>query len=415
VLCHGSDVPLALVEAELVVGKRLGEVPADTPMVPLQQDVAKAQRRLRLKPEASVKQLSLDLRREIDRERSRLLHRLNLLTVHWGQPVEVSGARGTFREAFRLEWQPELALDLIHAGRWGTTVGDAALARARSRAQEQESIAELARLADAVLLADLPDALTAVMDALAARAALDRDVTELLEAVPPLAGVLRYGDVRGSDVSAVGAVLRGVVLRGAIGLPGAGVGADEEAGTKLAGLVDGVNGALALLEDADLTRAWRDALGRVASGDRQPGVLAGRATRLLHDAGELEPGAAAAAMARALSPGEEPERGASWIEGFIGTSGLVLVHDPALLQIIDGWIATVRQDIFLNVLPLLRRAFSTLPVGERRRLGTHLRTAGTPNLKGTVPFRLERAAPALATVARLLGVTENEPKGDSPL
>jgi hypothetical protein len=330
--------------------------------------------------------------------------------VHWGQPVEVSGARGTFREAFRLEWQPELALDLIHAGRWGTTVADAALARARSRAQEEESIAELARLADAVLLADLPAALTAVMDALAARAALDRDVTELLEAVPPLAGVLRYGDVRGSDVSAVGAVLRGVVLRGAIGLPGAGVGADEEAGTQLAGLVDGVNGALALLEDADLTRAWRGALGRVAAGDRQPGVLAGRATRLLHDAGELEPGAAAAAMARALSPGEEPERGASWIEGFIGTSGLVLVHDPALLQIIDSWIATVPQDTFLNVLPLLRRAFTTLPVGERRRLGTHLRTQGTttPNLKGTVPFRLERAAPALQTVARLLGVTENE-------
>jgi hypothetical protein len=111
-------------------------------------------------------------------------------------------------------------------------------------------------------------------------------------------------------------------------------------------------------------------------------------------------------MARALSPGEEPERGASWIEGFIGTSGLVLVHDPALLQVIDGWISTVHPEPFLNVLPLLRRAFSTLPVGERRRLGTHLRAAPT-NLKGTVPLRLERAAPALQTVARLLGVTKN--------
>jgi hypothetical protein len=261
-----------------------------------------------------------------------------------------------------------------------------------------------------VLLADLPDALAAVMDALAARAALDRDVSELLEAVPPLAGVLRYGDVRGSDVSAVGDVLRGIVLRGAIGLPGAGVGADEQAGTRLAALVDGVNGALALLEDAGLTRAWRDALQRLAAGDRQPGVLSGRATRLLHDAGKLPPGEAAAAMSRALSPGETPERGASWIEGFIGTSGLVLVHDPALLQVIDGWISTVHPEPFLNVLPLLRRAFSTLPTGERRRLGSHLRTTQsqpTPNLKGTVPFRLERAAPALQTVARLLGVTKN--------
>ena len=84
VLCLGSDVPLALVRAELVVGHRLGEVPEDTPMVPLQQDVARLQRRLRLKAEASVKEVTLDLRREIDRERSRLLHRLNLLDVPWG-------------------------------------------------------------------------------------------------------------------------------------------------------------------------------------------------------------------------------------------------------------------------------------------------------------------------------------------
>ena len=114
-------MPLALVRAELVVGHRLGEVPEDTPMVPLQQDVSRLQRRLRLKPEAQVKELTLDLRREIDRERSRLLHRLNLLDVPWGAPIASRG-QGTFKEAFRLEWYPELALELIHAGRWGTTV-----------------------------------------------------------------------------------------------------------------------------------------------------------------------------------------------------------------------------------------------------------------------------------------------------
>ena len=78
-------------------------------------------------------------------------------------------------------------------------------------------------------------------------------------------------------------------------------------------------------------------------------------------------------MSRALSPGEEPERGAIWIEGFIGTSGLVLVHDADLLAILDDWIATVAPDAFTNVLPLLRRAFSVLPAGERRRLGERLR------------------------------------------
>jgi hypothetical protein len=264
-------------------------------------------------------------------------------------------------------------------------------------ARDQDSIAELAALADAVLLADLPDALDAVMRALADLAALDRDTADLMAAVPPLAQILRYGDVRGSDTSAVAGVLGGIVLRSAVGLPGAAAGGDEEAGAKLAELVDGVHGALALLEDAALTRAWRDALRRVADGERLPGTLAGRATRLLHDAGELDP---AAAMSRALSPGEQPERGAAWIEGFIGTSGLVLVHDPDLLRILDTWMEEVRD--FTNVLPLLRRAFSVLPAGERRRLGERLRRGAT-QAPETAPINVDRARAALETVARLLG------------
>ncbi len=369
VLCHGSDVPLALVRAELVVGHRLGEVPEDTPMVPLQQDVARLQRRLRLKPEAQVKEVTLDLRRENDRERSRLLHRLNLLDVPWGSPTATPRSGDVQGGASGCEWFPELALELIHAGRWGTTVHAAAAARVKSRASEEESVGALATLADAVLLADLPDALEAVLRALADRAALDRDTADLMTAVPPLAGILRYGDVRGSDTSSVAQVLRGIVLRVAIGLPGAGVGADEQTGAQLATAVDNVNAALALLQDEELTRAWREALRRVTDGDRLPGTLAGRATRLLHDAGELEP---AKHMSRALSPGEDPERGASWIEGFIGTSGLILVHDPELLATLDGWVATVPQDAFTNVLPLLRRAFSAVPPTERRRLGETL-------------------------------------------
>jgi hypothetical protein len=277
----------------------------------------------------------------------------------------------------------------------------AAAAKVKSRASEERSVGALATLADAVLLADLPDALEAVMRALADRAALDRDTADLMTAVPPLAGILRYGDVRGSDTSSVARVLRGIVLRVAIGLPGAGVGADEPTGALLAEAVDGVNAALALLGDEGLTRAWREALRRVAEGERLPGTLAGRATRLLHDAGELEP---SAAMSRALSPGEDPERGAAWVEGFIGTSGLVLVYDPELLAVLDTWIARVQPDAFTNVLPLLRRAFSALPAGERRRLGERLRrheAAGSVDVDSD--YDPERARPALETVARLLG------------
>jgi hypothetical protein len=107
-------------------------------------------------------------------------------------------------------------------------------------------------------------------------------------------------------------------------------------------------------------------------------------------------------MSRALSPGEDPERGASWIEGFIGTSGLILVHDPDLLAILDGWMSQVGDEAFTNVLPLLRRAFSVLPTGERRRLGERLRRPADAAPDATPDLDLDRARPALQTVAKLL-------------
>jgi len=113
VLCFGSDLPMRLIHDRLVVGERLGEVPAGAPMVPVQQDLLREQRRLRLRPEASRRLLDLDLRRPNDRERSHLLHRLALLGVPWGEPEAVAGKAGTFHELWQLQWDPILAVGLV--------------------------------------------------------------------------------------------------------------------------------------------------------------------------------------------------------------------------------------------------------------------------------------------------------------
>src|SRR5580698_5817295 len=78
VLCEGSDLLTGLIQRRLVVGERLGAVPAATPMMPLQRDLHDQQRRLRLRPEAAPRDLDLDLdlRKPNDLARSHLLHRL---------------------------------------------------------------------------------------------------------------------------------------------------------------------------------------------------------------------------------------------------------------------------------------------------------------------------------------------------
>ncbi|MFF9089459.1 DUF5682 family protein [Streptomyces sp. NPDC014991] len=250
VLCEGSDVPLSLVYDRLVVGDVLGEVPESAPAVPLQRDLAGQQRALRLKPEAAERELELDLRGDTDAGRSRLLHRLRLLGVGWGEPARSRGSTGTFRETWRLRWEPELSVRVAEAGVWGTTVLAAARARAEADATAARALADVTALAEQCLLAGLPDALPVVMRVLADRAALDTDVGHLAQALPALVRALRYGDVRGTDTGALAEVAAALAERVFVGLPPACAALDADAAEEMRGHVDAVHTAVALLAES---------------------------------------------------------------------------------------------------------------------------------------------------------------------
>ncbi|GLV93946.1 hypothetical protein Slala04_54000 [Streptomyces lavendulae subsp. lavendulae] len=379
VMCDGSDIPLALIEDRLVVGDVLGEVPDGAPVVPLQRDLTRQQRSLRLKAEAQERELELDLRKDTDATKSLLLHRLRLLGIGWGTPTASRSSTGTFRETWRLRWEPELSVRVAEAGIWGTTVLAAATARAEADAAAAEELGEVTALAERCLLAGLSEALPAVLRALADRAALDTDVARLAKALPALARSLRYGDVRGTDATALGAVAAGLAERICVALPPAcAAGLDADAAAELRGHVDGVHGAVGLLADADdgLRERWSAVLRTLADRDTVPGVIRGRAARLLLDDGRLEAGETARLMGLALSPAASPADAAGWIEGFAGGSsggGTLLVHDDRLLGLIDTWLVGVPERAFTDVLPLLRRTFGAYEPGVKRTLGELVR------------------------------------------
>ncbi|WP_407640646.1 DUF5682 family protein [Actinacidiphila alni] len=433
VMCDGSDVPLALIQDRLVVGDVLGEVPPDAPAVPLARDLAREQRSLRLKPEALEKELELDLRKDIDAGRSRLLHRLALLGIGWGEPAVARHGKGTFRETWRLRWEPELAVKIAEAGIWGTTVLSAATAKAEDAAVHSDALADVTAVAEQCLLAGLSDALPVVMRVLADRAALDADVAHLAAALPALVRAVRYGDVRGTDSAALGSVARGLASRICVGFPPACVGLDADGAAALRTHMDEVHRAIGLLPEArpsgpaadvtaeapgaDLRERWAGTLRALAERDGAiPGLLRGAATRLLMDDGRIEAEDAARLMGLALSPGTGPAEGAAWIEGFLSGGGMLLVHDERLLALVDGWLAAVPASAFTDVLPLLRRTFAEFEPGVRRSVGELVRrgssmarrpaTASDPGLPGFgTDLDAARADAVLHTVRLLLGTT----------
>ncbi|MGW8695882.1 DUF5682 family protein [Streptomyces eurythermus] len=577
VLCEGSDVPLALVHDRLVVGDALGEVPESAPAVPLQRDLARQQRSLRLKPEALERDLELDLRGDTDAGRSRLLHRLRLLGVDWGEPARSRGGTGTFRETWRLRWEPELSVRVAEAGVWGTTVQAAARAKAEADAAAARALADVTALAEQCLLAGLPEALPVVMRVLADRAALDTDVGHLAQALPALVRSLRYGDVRGTDTGALAEVAAGLAERVFVGLPPACGALDADAAEEMRAHVDAVHTAVGLLTESlattsgeadgastgagqadgasagageaggvvagdrpgdgsggeegagqegdgqarggdgrgaggddrvpggddrapggedrvpgeagrapggdggvvgkdgqapgkdgqafgedgqaghseapredrrtlhgddqapgkggalsgggagrvvggGLRERWRGVLRALSLRDTAPGVIRGRAVRLLLDDGALRPEEAARLMGLALSPGTPPAAAAAWIEGFAGGGGgLLLVHDERLLGLLDTWLTGVPADAFTDVLPLLRRTFAAYEPGVRRTLGELVRRGpgdrpgGAAQAAAVPGFAAEpdtaRADAVLPVLRLLLGLTADDGTG----
>ncbi|MFN8477786.1 MAG: DUF5682 family protein [Kouleothrix sp.] len=407
VFCGGSVLPMRLVHEQLIVGETLGAVPAETPLAPLQQDLAREQKRLRLPASASWRDYDLDLRKPTDLERSHLLHRLNLLAIPWGKLQRSNGGKGTFHELWRVQWQPELAVTLIEAGIWGNTIADAATARACADAETAADLPALTRLVDQVLLADLPAAIDAVMARLHDRAALASDVGVLMEALPPLANVQRYGNVRRTDTAAVAHVIDGLVSRIGVGLPAACAALDDDAAQAMFERVLAVNSALALLQHTDYTATWQAALQRVCDLRGVHGLVGGRACRMLLDTGTLSADEGARRLSLALSAASGPPEAAAWIEGLLRDSGALLVHDTLLWQIIDGWLHDLPAALFLPALPLLRRTFATFQPAERRMLGERARTGAATLLaseRANQRFDVARAKATLPLLTQLLGL-----------
>ncbi len=406
-LAMGSDLPLQLVRDRLIVGQVMGETPPDAPVAPLAADLEQLTRRLRMRPEPGQKTIDLDLRSETDRARSHLLHRLGILNVHWGQTQQVRGKSGTFHEVWALAWQPEFVIDLVAASRFGNTIEEAATNSSIEAANAAGELPALTSLIEAVLLAELPKAIELVVDRIGEVAAVGADVPALMDALPPLARVLRYGNVRGTDASAVSTVVDGLVARVCIGLSSAAASLDDDAAAIFASQVDGVHGAIALLDDGEDRATWRESLLRLIDQEGLHGLVAGRATRLLLDEGIIDSADAARRMRLALSPGADPAVGAGWVEGFLRDSGTILLHDEGLFDTIDRWVTDMPQDAFDNVLPLLRRTVATFSVPERRSIGERI-LAGRRDRTAVASTGIdeERANVVMPILARILGIEE---------
>ena len=157
-LCFGNPLIFDTISAELLIGSDTGAIPDDVPLAPLLEDLQRQQKKARLKPEALERELSLDLRSDSGLFRSTLLHRLSILDVPWGRPIDPGKSRGTFRERWVLRWEPVHAVQLVENLVYGASIEQAASGKTKSRLRESHALGALADLVFGAMTAQLSDA-----------------------------------------------------------------------------------------------------------------------------------------------------------------------------------------------------------------------------------------------------------------
>lgn len=413
VLCNGDDAPMTLIREKLEIGERMGEVPPETPAVPLQRDLEARQRRLRMPAAADYKDYDLDLRKDNERERSKLLHALRLLGIGWGEPSHKGNALGTFHELWRVQWQPEFAVAVIEANIWGNTVETAATAAVRAQAAKVDYLAELTDLLDRAILADLPGAVDDLLAHIQARAAVSADVARLMDALPPLARVARYGDVRGTRAERVLPVIENLYGRVVVGLPAACASLDDDAADEMVESIERAQQAMDMLQRDDLQLAWQGALRAVMERSGVHGLVRGRCCRLLLEQRVVDEDELRRLAGLTLSPVTPAPEAAAWVAGVLrGGAQMMLVQD-GLWQALDGWLAALDGETFVALLPLLRRAFADFEAPARRTMGEkvkhlHHAAAATEPARASGAVDEERARKVLPVLAQVLGVSYDD-------
>lgn len=379
-LCQGSNERMNLVRDTLVLGSKVGQVPENASVVPLQKNLTQLLKTSRLskywgsigeqwvKATKTRPQGGIDLREPTDLLKSELLHQLQILGIPWGTLGEAGvNDQGAFKERWLLAWQPEFSLRIIEAAMWGNTVHAAAWRCLQSELATQSLLA----LAQRVLLglrAGLQQAVPPVIQQLQAQAAITSDVTALLAVLPALIRIVQYGDARKTDVTALAMLIEELTPRLAIGLLGAATQIDEEQARDLFQATLAVHLGLSQMELPLLDDHWWPALHKLADYPGVHPLLQGLAVRLLFDRQQRDIEAVTERLSYALSRGNPPQDVANWLSGFLHGSGLILLYHQSLWRLVDDWVQQLDMEEMDTVLPLLRRTFAAFPAGEREQI-----------------------------------------------
>ena len=408
VMCMGDGILLDLIKKELIVGNKLGKVPEDIPKVPLQEDFEQQLKSLRLRLTAESKQYDLDLRKEIDLKRSILFFRLEILEIPWAKRT-VSRTKGTFKESWVAEWSPDMMIELIDKAFLGNTIETAAQSIVLSKCVQTKSISEVAGLIQICIPSELFESIDILLEKIIELSSISSDIIDLMNALPSLVDVSRYGNVRKSDLSILNNIVQQLFVKVFVGLANACYGLDEDNSNQMFGLISRLNSSVQLYDEPTYQQQWNETLHKLIDKTGVHPIILGCVCRLLLDAQQMTNEEADTRISFSLSVSNDPRQVAAWLEGFLKGNGMILIYDNRLWNLLYSWVISIPNSTFMELLPLLRRTFSKFEYGERKQIGLKAKKGKISENKdksfvASDNFDSNRAASIIPIIKQLAGI-----------
>ncbi|KQX45803.1 MULTISPECIES: DUF5682 family protein [unclassified Paenibacillus] len=375
-LGHGELSTIVEALARTDVGTAIGRLPEGVSQTPIQDDLNRELKRLKLEKFKSTvaSTLELDLRENrrvkseeaafLDLKRSVLLHRLELLGINFAKKQRVNQDSASWAENWVLQWTPEAEIQAVESTLKGETIELAAAFVLKERLDVCSDIAEASRIirvACDCTLTELMEQAKSMLQGLAVDAG---NFEQVAGAAYELSVMIRYGSIRRIETDTLVPLLQQLFLRGTLLLVDS-AGCNDDAAQ---GMVRAIQSLHTIAQDhfeAVDDALWLNKLQELASRDDRNAKLSGFAFAILLERNEIPDERVAMEVSRRLSPGIPVDLGAGWFEGMSMRNRYALLSRVSLWQQLDAYIGSLDKEAFQRSLVFLRRAFGSFEPREK--------------------------------------------------
>ncbi|OPH51855.1 hypothetical protein BC351_34130 [Paenibacillus ferrarius] len=375
-LGFGEFSTIAEALARTDVGTAIGRLPEGVSQTPIQDDLNRELKRLKLEKfkTAVATTLELDLRENrrvkseeaafLDLKRSVLLQRLELLGIQFAKKERVYQASASWAEHWVLRWTPEAEIQAVESTLKGETIELAAAFVLKEWLEACSDIAEASRIIRIACDCDLTELMEQAKSALQGLAVDTGSFEQIAAAAYELSVLIRYGSIRRIETDTLLPLLQQLFLRGTLLLVDAS-GCNDDAAEGMVRAIQSLHTVAQDHYDQVDDGLWFNKLQDLASRDDRNAKLSGFAFAILLERNEIPDERVAQEVSRRLSPGIPVDLGAGWFEGITMRNRYALLSRVSLWQQLDAYIASLDKEAFHRSLVFLRRAFGSFEPREK--------------------------------------------------